>query len=179
MFRQRAAPIILLILAVCMVFLSSCAWLNENIGLKPGDGICSEPESEGSVICHIAEERNTTPETISNSILFTNLLALEFKVVDKNDILKGVKFFNESIGKLEAAQKLFRDSGYALDIEDMINFLDKRYEYLPPSLQESIRIIGIKNFSATVLKMPFIDRDFDMLIYHLRRQRDLISVYLE
>lgn len=166
------------LLIMISLFSSGCATFNKAFGVTPEASICALPESQGSIICALAEKRNTTPEAISKSLLWANFAALETGVIGEDvPIDKALKYIDVIIDEVTYYRAELNKSGMKINLDMVSNYVQDRYDALPPRVQNAFIVLRPQGLSGLYFESPLVDKDFEMILYQLNEMRKMIAAY--
>lgn len=141
--------------------------------MQPKEPWCSKVPAESySVICQLADDIGTTPETITAGLKIANIAAV--------DELYTASQADAFIAKIEGQIKAYRAFG-GVTYQAFLNYALREYGNLPPKIQAIFEIA--KEFyaiDAPELKMKVMsDYDWSGILEHLADQRRLLSPFLK
>jgi len=140
-------------------------------GCATNSQLCTVPEAQNSVVCELSTKLHTTPEMISQTLLVANMGALEADVYTAQ---QANKFVDDLISEIENFRKLGKTISYI----DAIRYIDSKFKILPARVQAVFVIMNPAGLSDQVINLPLTDYDFDLLLRHLNKEKQIISVYL-
>jgi hypothetical protein len=146
-------------------------WIMLFAGCGTKSMLCDVPEAENSVICKLSQKMNTTPGIISQSLLVANFGALE---ADLYTAQKANEFIDKIINDIEELRALGRTITYI----GAINYIDGKYKVLPDKIKAVFVLINPAGLADKNIKMPLTDYDFELILRHLNKQKQIIQVYL-
>ena len=150
-----------LIMIICWVML----------GCSTKSMLCDIPEAENSVICALSQKMNTTPEMISQSLLVANFGALEADLYTAQKANEFVDKIINDIGELRAL-------GRTITYIGAINYIDGKFKVLPDKVEAVFVLINPAGLADKNIRMPLTDYDFELLLRHLNKQKQIIQAYL-
>lgn len=133
--------------------------------------ICDVPEAQNSVICALSQKMNTSPEMISQSLLVANFGALE---ADLYTARQANEFVDRIINDIEELRALGKTISYI----GAINYIDGKLKALPVKVKAVFVMVNPVGLADKNIKMPLTDYDFELLLRHLNKQKQIIQVYL-
>ena len=152
----------LLMIFTLLILVSSCATTSQ---------LCNVSEAKNSVVCELSSKLKTTPEMISQSLQIANFGALEgdlYTAQQAND------FINRMIEDIKEVQSLGKEVSYL----DMVNYINRKFDLLSPRIQAVFVLINPAGLAGQSITIPLTDYDFELLLRHLYKQKNLIKVYL-
>jgi hypothetical protein len=133
--------------------------------------LCIVPEAKDSVICELAGKLKTTPEAISQTLKITNIVAMETNVYTAQ---QADKFVDRMIEEIQG----IRDLGSEITYIGLVRYIDGEVSLLPPRVQVVFEVMGDSGLTTQEIKMPLTPYDFELLLRHLQKQKELIKMYL-
>jgi hypothetical protein len=133
--------------------------------------LCAVPEAQNSVVCELSAKLKTTPEMISQSLQVANLGALASDVYTAQ---QADEFVDKIITDIQDIQKMGKEISYL----DAINYIDGKLNLLPTKIKAVFVLIDTAGLTTQGIKQPLTDYDFDLIIRHLQKQKELIKIYL-
>lgn len=145
-----------------LFFISACATTSQ---------ICLVPEAQNSVVCELSGKLRTTPEIISQSLQVANFGALEANIYTAKS---ADKFLDEIIVDIKNIQEMGKQISYL----DAINYIDGKFKLLPSRVKAVFVLMNPAGLASQGIKQPLTDYDFELILRHLQKQKDLVKVYL-
>jgi hypothetical protein len=145
----------------CLV-MAGCATTPSNL--------CIVPEAKDSVICELAGKLKTTPEAISQTLKITNIVAMETNVYTAQ---QADKFVDRMIEEIQGMRDL------EITYIGLVRYIDGEVSLLPPRVQVVFEVMGDSGLTTQEIKMPLTPYDFELLLRHLQKQKELIKMYLK
>jgi hypothetical protein len=152
---------VLFILLAFVILIQGCATTSQ---------LCTVPEAQNSVICELSGKLKTTPEMISKSLRVANFGALTADIYTPP---KADAFVDQIIADVKGIQK----KGGKISYIEIINYIDGKLKVLPAKVKVVFAVDPL-DLSRYSIKQPLTNYDFDLILRHLQKQKELIKVYL-
>lgn len=152
----------MLIVLLVMFLISACGGTSM---------LCSVPEAENSVICSLSKEINTTPEMISQTLMVANIAAME---ADAYTARRADKFINGLITEISDVRKLGKEVSYL----DVVNYIQTKFDVLPVRVQTLFVVVNPAGLYEQRITIPLTDYDFELILRHLQRQKNILKAYM-
>lgn len=133
--------------------------------------LCLVPEAENSVICKLSKKVKTTPEAISQTLKVANIIAMETNVYTAQ---QADKFIDRLIEEVQNMQNLGSEVTYM----NIVKYIDGEFSLLPPKVQVVFEVMNTEGLLSQTIEMPLTQYDFELLLRHLQKQKELIKIYL-
>ena len=146
-----------------------CLILMVMSGCASNSMLCTVPEATDSVICNLSTKLKTTPGVISQTLQVANLGALEANIYTAR---QADKFIDTLIADIQGIK------GKEITYLDAVNYINDKFNVLPPRIQAVFIIINPAGLASQTIKMPLTNYDFELLLRHLQKQKDIIKMYL-
>ena len=133
--------------------------------------LCPAPDGQPSVICKLSDKMVMTPETLSQVLQVSNMIALEENIYTARDANKFVDRILHDIQKV-------RDQGISISYLEAVNYVNKRFKLLSLKAQAAFIIINPGDLATKEINIPLSEYDLGLLLKHLWKQKAIIGVYL-
>lgn len=156
--------------ALCLAVFAGCGGVNILTGVETASVCDSIPDGEHSVICEIAAQAGTRPETVAGVLKVSNAGAL---AADIYTAAEASAFIDEIRAALVDAHA---DGG--LTYAEAVAYVIEKYRLLPAGIQAGFEILN----QFTGVEIGFLgdemlsEYDVSMIITHLDEQQTIVTL---